>query len=108
MEQRTDPVREARTEAERRLLAALCQNVLGSRARAEVMRCFRNHRFAHPDHEVIYRALATSPIGEPADIRATLAQAVTRLGFPDMDLDSLFDTPAPTPEKIAAWIQELT
>jgi hypothetical protein len=108
MDRPTDSAREEQMEAERKLLAALCQNVLDGRTRAEVMRYLNNHHFVYPDHEVIYRALAAIRIGEPAEIRTALAQAVTRLGFPDVDFDSLFDTPPPTPEDLAALVKELT
>jgi hypothetical protein len=108
MDPRTDSSRAAQAEAERRLLVALCQNVLDSSARDEVMRRFRNHRFAHADHEVLYRALAALPRCEPAEVRAKLAQAVTRLGFPDIDFDALFDSPPPTPAELAALLKQLT
>jgi hypothetical protein len=102
----SDSARQA--EAERKLLAALCQDAVDSPMRAAVMRRLNKHRFAHPDHEVISRALAALPRGEPAEIRAKLAEAVTRLGFPDLEIDFLFETPPPSAEDLTASLEELT
>jgi hypothetical protein len=80
-------------EAERKLLAALCQNAITPDTRATILRCFRVHSFAEPDYEVIYRALAALPAFDPSDGPQALAQAATRLGFPDLDVAALFAEP---------------
>jgi hypothetical protein len=38
------------------------------------------------------------PPDDPSDVRQRLTQAVTRLGFPDLDLTTLFTESVPTSE----------
>jgi hypothetical protein len=47
------------------------------------------------------------PAVDCADIRETLALAVTRMGFPDVDLDPLFSTLPPTPAEVALLLERL-
>jgi hypothetical protein len=96
-----------RIEAERKLLAALCQGGISPDARATILRCFREHSFAEPDNEVIYRALAALPALDPSDAPQALAQAATRLGFPDLDIAALFAEPIPAPEEIDSLLARL-
>ena len=107
MDRSTDLPRESRIEAERKLLAALCQGALDARTRGTILQRLKHYVFAEPDHEVLYRALATMPAVDPADARQALTQAVTRLGFPDVDLDSLFTLSPPKPAEVAALLELL-
>ena len=107
MDRPTDSRREEQSDAERKLLTALCQATLDPHTRAKVVQSLKTHTFVEPDYEVIYRALAAMPAGESAEIRATLGPAVTRLGFPDVDLDPLFSTPPPTPAEVAVLLERL-
>jgi membrane protease YdiL (CAAX protease family) len=76
---------------ERLLLAALCQGSLGDAAGKAVRRRLGATRFAAPEHEIIFRALEKVPSGKREGVRESLAGALTRQGFPDLDLDALFD-----------------
>ena len=87
--------RDKRIGAERRLLAAVCQNTLDAGARFAVMQRLAECALADPEHEVIFRALTKMPAGDSERTRIDLGVRVTRLGFPDFDLDPFFSiTPA--------------
>jgi len=81
-----EPVR-----TERLLLAALCQGLLGETAGKAVRRRLAATRFSAPEHEIIFRAIEKAPSGKPETLRESLAGALTRQGFPDLDLDALFE-----------------
>jgi hypothetical protein len=96
-----------RMETERKLLAALCQSRLTSDTRITVLGRLRDHVFVEPDHAVMYRALAAMPTLDPSDALQALTQAVTRMGFPDLDLGGLFEEYSPTSDEIAALLVRL-
>jgi hypothetical protein len=98
---------EMQIEGERKLLAALCQATVDAETRAEIVRRLKHHNFVEPDHEIIFRALTGTPLADSADARQTLTQAVTRLGFPDVDIASLFSQRAPAPEEITTLLNFL-
>jgi hypothetical protein len=92
---------------ERQLLAALCQGLLDQGRREELLRRLENHAFALPDHEVVFQALRKlSPI-KPERLKETLAVTVTRMGFPDADLDIYFEPNALAEEDFAGMLREL-
>jgi hypothetical protein len=99
--------RDEQIEAERKLLTALCQSTLDAHMRATILRRLQEHIFVEPDYDVIYRALAAMPEVGSADIRETLARAVTRLGFPDVDFDSLFNAALPSPAEVEGLLESL-
>jgi hypothetical protein len=97
----------AQSHTERKLLVALCQPALSSEVRAAILARLKKHVFAEADHEVIYRALASLPAIDSNGLPNNLAQAVTRLGFPDMDIESFVNETPPAPDTIAALLQHL-
>jgi hypothetical protein len=99
--------REEQMEAEHKLLAALCQSAVGAETRAAILQRLKAHAFAEPDHEVLYRALVTMPAADSSDARQALTQAVTRLGFPDLELSEFFKEYSPTADEIAALLARL-
>jgi len=99
--------RERRIAAERQLLAALCQGSLDEERREELLRRLDKHTFATPDHEVVFRALRKLPTIKPERVRETLAATVTRMGFPDADLNIYFERHAPVEENLADLLREL-
>jgi hypothetical protein len=107
MDRSAQSVRQEQIEAERKLLSALCQPSLEPHARAGILRHLENHAFAEFDHQIIYRALAVMPASELADVRAALARAVTRLGFPDLEMDWLFSGGALTPAEVDTLLFQL-
>lgn len=84
-----------RKAEEWRILQALCQTAdAGLRERAaEVL---RRHRWAAGEHEVIFSAWNSIARAGRAIHRGELAAQLTRDGFPEIDLDSLFE-PLPSP-----------
>jgi hypothetical protein len=100
-------LRERRIAAERELLAALCQGSLDEKRRKELLRRLDTHTFAMPDHEVVFRALRKLPTIKPERVREALAAAVTRMGFPDADLNIYFEGHAPVEENLANLLREL-
>jgi DNA-binding transcriptional ArsR family regulator len=95
-------------EIERWLLAALCSPALDHQKRAEILDRLASHKFAEPEHETIFRALVKMPRATSEHIRETLAARLTRLGFPDVDVEPIFDLAPPSPEQIRALLQQLS
>jgi hypothetical protein len=83
--------RDKRIGAERRLLAAVCQNTLDSAARFAVMQRLAECSLADPEDEVIFRALTKMSATDPERTRSDLGVRITRMGFPDFDLDPFFN-----------------
>lgn len=77
-------------EAERRLLAALCQDSLSPTARAQIHQQLARHRFQLPENQIILQAISELPASTPEGMRKTLQAKLTRMGFPDTDTDALF------------------
>jgi hypothetical protein len=95
-------------EIERQLLAALCAPELGDKTRAEIFGRLAAHEFASADHDVIFQALLTMPRAPARHIRETLSAHLTRLGFPDIDVEPIFDLEAPSAEQITALLRDLS
>jgi hypothetical protein len=95
-------------EIERRLLAALCAPALDHQTRAEILERLAAHTFANPDHEVIFRALVKIPRATAEHIRETLRARLTRLGFPDLDVESIFELEPPSAEQIRTLLQQFS
>jgi hypothetical protein len=94
-------------EIERSLLAGLCAS-LDRKTRAEILDCLAAHTFASADHEVIFHALMKLPPPPPEHIRETLYARLTRLGFPDIDLELILRLEPPSAEQIKALLRQLT
>lgn len=94
-------------EIERQLLAALCSPALDVQMRAKILDSLSTYEFAYPDHNVIFRALAKMPRATPEHIRETLSARLTRLGFPDIDVDPIFEREPPPAEKINMLLRQL-
>lgn len=94
-------------EIERRLLAALCATTVGPDMRAQILDRLRTHKFANRDHEIIFQALAKMPPATAEHIRETLSARLTRLGFPDIDVEPIFEFSPPPLNAITALLQQL-
>jgi hypothetical protein len=99
--------RERIIAVERQLLAALCQGLLDQGRGEELLRRLEKHAFALPDHEVIFRALRKLPPIRPGLLREALAVMVTRMGFPDADLEVYFEAYALAEENLDGLLREL-
>lgn len=94
-------------DIERRLLAALCSPAVDAKTRADLLERLAKHKFATPDHETIFGALRQMPVASAERIRETLGARVTRLGFPDIDVERILEADAPTAGEIQALLREL-
>lgn len=95
-------------EIERRLLAALCAPGLGEETRAQLFERLATHQFAGPDHEVIFQALLKMRGAPVRHVRETLGAHLTRLGFPDIDVEPILRLEPPSTEQIAILLDRLT
>jgi hypothetical protein len=93
-------------EIERLLLAGLCAP-LDRKTRSEILHSLSAHTFASADHGVVFQALAKLPPATPEHIREALYARLTRLGFPDVDLEPILKLEPPSTEKIKALLQQL-
>ena len=101
------PSREHQIEAERLLLAALCQQTLEHAAREEVLLRLSHRKFAHAEHQLVFWALSQLPARDPSTIRELLATRLTLMGFPDFDIDHFFSTPPSSERDISALLERL-
>jgi hypothetical protein len=107
MKMRTGSDRDQKIEIERLLLAALCQHALDPQTRQEVLERLTQHTFASPEHEVIFRVVSRIAQAAPGQIKEAVKTRVTRLGFPDIDVDPLFVPGAPSPDEARALLKQL-
>ncbi len=91
---------------ERKLLRVLCDYSIPSELRDAIIGKLKTHKFAEPDHEIIFRALTTSK-PRTLNSEAALLQSVTRLGFPDIDLSDFFAENQPSEIEIAEILDAL-
>ena len=96
------------SEIERQLLAALCAPGLDKETRAQLFERLATHKFAAADHETIFRALLKMRGAPARHIRETLGACLTRLGFPDIDVEPIFQLEPPSATQIAALLDRLT
>jgi hypothetical protein len=94
-------------EIERRLLAALCAATLNREMHTQILERLSTHAFANPDHEIIFQALAKMPPATAEHIRETLGARLTRLGFPDIDVEPIFEFSPPPPDTITTLLRQL-
>jgi hypothetical protein len=77
-------------EIERLVLGVLCTGPLSFEDRGEILRSLANYNWLLPDHQVIYEALRRSRQRNPAALREHVVSEITRLGFPDIEVEPFF------------------
>lgn len=102
-----DDARDAASRIERALLAALCQPSLKPEDRTAILQRLENHHFIDPDHAVVYRAILTPSTAQHGDMRAALAQMVTRMGFPDIEIAGYFSAETPSGHELPKLLSQL-
>ena len=105
--ERRQRLTEVEQEVEQRLLAALCSPALDDHTRDAILHGLANHKFGSSDHQMIFRALVNMPRASAEHIRETLGARLTRLGFPDIDVEPIFQAESPSAEKITALLRQL-
>jgi len=94
-------------DAERKLLSALCAESIPDRIRSQILHRLAAHQFASPEHEIIFQALAKIPSGSASHVRETLGARVTRLGFPDIDVEAILQMEPPSADEIGMLLRRL-
>ena len=84
-------VHDRRVRAEQLLIAALCQQSVDKRAREKLLGDLSEHKFTSHELELIFRTLAKISNATPIQTRELLMSRLTRLGFPDIDIEPYFD-----------------
>jgi hypothetical protein len=92
-------------DAERALLAALCQLAAGDPRRGEIQSLLTNYPWQSIDHRIIYETLAGGRLGV-ADLPARLAARLTQLGFPDMEYEFCFAAGGDAVDAALAWLRD--
>jgi hypothetical protein len=91
-------------DCERIFLALLCQGSLNEFLRAELEALLSRHSWRSQDHRAVFQALAGWRV-EPEAIRAGLPARLTRLGFPDTDIDEYFAPLEVSIESALGWLR---
>ena len=78
-------------EIELRVLGALCAAPLSLDDRSKALRSLANYNWILPDHRVIYEVLRRSRQPNSAALRENIVAEITRLGFPDIDVEPFFN-----------------
>lgn len=96
-------------EAERTILRLLCQAGLTGAERVENMRLLSGYRFRDGEHQIIFESLRELRAADPKTIREQLFARLNNKGFPDLDLDWLFEparvAPAETRQRIRTFLE---
>jgi hypothetical protein len=94
-------------EVERLLLGALCTGPLSPEDRSDILRSIADYNWIHLDHSVIYEALRRSCHRELPALREHIVSEITRLGFPDIEVDPFFNPCALTKAEIVGLANAL-
>jgi len=89
---------------ERIYLALLCQSRLAEPLRAGLESLLCRHSWKSEDHRAVFDALA-SWRAEPEVIRVELAARLTRLGFPDTEIEEYFAPAGVSLETALGWLR---
>lgn len=94
-----------RVKREEIYLALLCQFPLAEPRRDELAYLLSRYSWQSQDHRAVYEALAGCR-ATPEAIRANLAAQLTRLGFPDTEIEEYFAPVEVSPESALAWLRD--
>jgi hypothetical protein len=91
-------------ENERALVASLCQSPCDDAVRVELLQLLPAHRWQSSDCRAIYEAVANWPAA-PAEIRRELPARLTRVGFPDIEIEFCFAPAAQSAASALEWLR---
>jgi hypothetical protein len=86
------------SKAERLVLRALCTRLVEEAEWIEIDRKLAGYCWQEPDHAVIYKAIVRARRGDPRHWRTQLPAQTTRMGFPDLDWESILEGSPPEPD----------
>jgi hypothetical protein len=92
-------------EMEHAALAALCQRANDDPLRSELLRLLPHYSWISGDHRAVFDAIAQWK-GEPAALRSDLPGRLTRLGFPDIDIELYFEPGVELRSGAIGWFRE--
>ena len=92
---------------EREVLRALCQYFDDESFRADTLCLLARYRFSAPDHQCIFDALHQVSASTPHALRQHLTARLNNMGFPEMDIEHLFQGSPFTIDKTTDLIREL-
>ena len=92
---------------ERLLLRALCQGMRMGIDRRKVLRYLENYFFHEPIHLVIFETLREIRVEPPELLRQQMLARLTAKGFPDLDLNDLFEEQALAPGEVTLLMEKL-
>jgi hypothetical protein len=95
----------AALEMERALLGALCQLRQDDPRRSQILQLLPRYNWISGDHRAVYDALAQWT-AEPSEIRNGIAARLTRLGFPDVDIQPFFEPTGDLSAIAIEWLRE--
>jgi hypothetical protein len=90
---------------ERELLAALCQYGQDDPLRKQILELLPFYNWQSGDHRAVYDALALWK-AEPAEIQTGIAAQLTRIGFPDIDVEPYFKPAGDLTGRAVEWLRE--
>lgn len=94
-------------EIERRVLAALCSQTGDHWVRERMRQSLAGHRWHEPVHQIVYEIVMSLPAAGSKAWRQHLPAWLTRRGFPDFDLASLFNAPPLSPREAERLVAQL-
>lgn len=78
-------------EIERLALSLLCQPRPGDASRTKLEQRIATYAWRNREHQIIFEALCEIRSKDPQVIREQLPARLTRKGFPDLDVEALFE-----------------
>lgn len=73
------------------VLRAMCQGTSQGSLRAEAAKLLARYDWREPVHHAMFSCLSVIPATQPEDLRRALLACLTRKGFPDVDIETLFE-----------------
>ena len=89
------------------MLRALCQGTPQGSVRETAKDILRTYRWREPLHHVIFEVILGIPTEVPEAIRTQLPARLTRRGFPDVDIEDLFEPHGLSKEEAEHLIRQL-
>lgn len=94
-------------DAERLVIRALCMGTPQGSVKDAVISLLANYHWGSQLHQVIFEAIESVPSDDPANIRQVLPAKLTRLGFPDVEWEELFEGHSLSKDEIMIVVRQM-
>ena len=101
------PDEDSKAKLELQVLRAVCQGTPQGSVRDGALRVLCNYAWREPVHQAIFGCLARLTSANLEFLRSELPACLTRKGFPDVDLELLFEPHSLTKEDAERLMREL-